>query len=115
MSISRFFVSRKMQTLANELVGRLLQDAKTSGKKANKARLGVTPKDIENSLDKLYDEALILVSRQRMGVIRRASFAFAIQQALLDQGLPAQIATKVTSALVMKALVGKRPAVQPKA
>lgn len=113
MGISRFFVSGKIQALADELVGKLVQTAKTPGKKSQKPKFGVDSKDVENSLDKLYDEALTLVTRQRMGVVRRASFAFAIQQALLDQGFSGQIAAKVTSALIMNALIGNRREDQP--
>lgn len=113
MGISRFLVSNKMQALANELVGKLLQTATTSSKK-NRSKPGVDSRDVESSLGQLYDEAIAVVTRQKMGALRRASFAFAIQQALLDRGFSDQIASKVTSALVMNALIGKQSPPSPK-
>lgn len=97
-----------MQALANELVGRLLQAATAPDKKKGKPKLKVESREVESSLAQLYDEAIAIVARQKMGAIRRASFAFAIQQALLDRGFSDQTAAKVTSALVMNALIGNR-------
>ena len=99
-----FLVSEKVKKQAATLVenlGRALS-GKVPGNKRDTQK-------VEQALQDFYAAVQRVVVEQKLGIFRRATLAYTIQQSLLANGLPADVVSKVMSALVMN-LLGRRKA-----
>jgi gamma-glutamylcysteine synthetase len=64
---------------------------------------------VDASIVSLIETARSFVVKERLGVIRRAALGKAFQEEIQALGYPDEIATKITSALTINALVRTKP------
>ncbi|MEN9357963.1 MAG: hypothetical protein RL695_2134 [Pseudomonadota bacterium] len=105
MGLTRFFITPALREQAALLVAQFMVDAASRNKKA-KGKIDAPA--IDGSLNQLYAGVTGYVREQKLGALRRAAFALAIQDALREQKLPPEVVSKVTSALVMNALIPQK-------
>lgn len=105
MGLTRFFITPAMREQATILVSMFLVTSSAQGKKKKGA---LEAQAVETSLKQLYVDVARYVAEQKLGLVRRAAFALAIQEALREQKLPPDVVSKVTSALVMNALIPQK-------
>ncbi len=105
MGLARFFITQPMREQAVIFVAMFMADVASRNRKA-KGKIEMP--SVDASLNRLYGEVAAYIRQHKLGAVRRAAFAFAIQEALREQHLPAEVVSKVTSALVMNALIAQK-------
>jgi hypothetical protein len=105
MRFSSFFISSDMRDQATVFVTRFVKASSIQGRGQ---RVQDEARIADAMLSQLYSDVASFVAQRKLGAVRRAAFAFAIQQALLEQKFPQDVVAKITSALVMNALVRRR-------
>ncbi len=105
VGIARFFVTKSLREQAVVLVAQFMADVLACTKK-NKNRIDAQA--IDGSLNQLYAAVATYIQEHKFGAVRRAAFAFAIQDALREQKFSPEAVSKVTSALVMNALIPQK-------
>lgn len=83
----------------------IVQDFSAICPPPSKASKSVSEKRVADALSVLYGAAANVATLHRLGVLRRAAFAKAIQSELFRLGYPSELVGKIVSALTIKALV----------
>jgi hypothetical protein len=88
-----------------ERAASLVQSFSDSCPIAAAKRKAPSMREVERALEAIYRGAASFSREHRLGVVSRARFAKAVQEELLHRGYPADLVTKITSAVAAKALV----------
>lgn len=100
------FVSNKtVDAFARELVADFARQCPLGQKPVMKG--GAFEKKVDAVLSDLYRRAKTFRTENRLGVFKRARLAKAFQDELMNAGYPADVISKMTTALVASALTGK--------
>lgn len=99
------FSAQEIKETAAQIVGKFIQQcppqSKVFGRKGSETVIG-------GALEAIYREASDFAKKRRLGVIGKARFAKAFQDELQRAGYTAELVSKVTTALTVKAFVRTR-------
>lgn len=105
MGLQRFFITQALREQAAILAATLITDLASRNKKA---RGRIEPASVDAALSQWYAEVAAYLQEHKLGALRRAALALALQEALREQKLPSEVVNKVTSALVMNVLIPQK-------